>query len=382
MNEFSKIGRLGLLSAAIAIFYIFCFALEISAQESQKEVPSKPLQSQGASQPTAITSSAAPTSSVATTSTPFLEIKKVTPDTLYIERGKMEETCIIIEGTNLQQVRKALVYRDGKPYLPVFARFIPTASTSKKIAFLVAPNAELDGRYQIFLLTQNKKMVALPLRLHIVTPGDQRAQTHLKESAKIPSINPTTPSAPAKPKSLQLDLSAAPSIERTKPSPLILPADGSEFPVLIEGKNLDKITQLRIRPANQSPRYRGDEGLIPFQKEDGGTSLSFYLKAPNERPSSISTISSYTLDLIMDRYLAASLSVQIGSTSTHQSPSDPPSTGEGSQGYESYTSQSASEGEYETTESVNHSNPNSSSHFQNEEPSSPKPRTLKIRSGR
>jgi hypothetical protein len=97
-----------------------------------------------------------------------------------------------------------------------------------------------------------------------------------------------------------------PVITATVPSPLIFPPGAEVRKVLIEGRNLQDITEVRVRKAEVPPRYKGNQGLLPFRRNELGIEVEIVTGSgtvPGSR---------YILDLMVKRYLAASAYLSVG----------------------------------------------------------------------
>jgi len=95
-------------------------------------------------------------------------------------------------------------------------------------------------------------------------------------------------------------------VTATIPAPLVIPPDGKLQKVLIQGKNLKEITEVRVRKSGSPARYKGAQGLLPFRKILDGLEV--------EVVAATTTVvgTEFILDLLVKRYLAASVLMKVG----------------------------------------------------------------------
>ncbi len=112
-----------------------------------------------------------------------------------------------------------------------------------------------------------------------------------------------------------------PKISRMSPDPLRIPPDGATHEFVFEGSLLNLIDDVRIRKAESPARYRGKTGQLPFKLSEGRLKVSIQAS----RHSAMGE--SYLLDLMVGKYLAVTLPLEVGEIphSEEQKDTSPPS---------------------------------------------------------
>ncbi len=227
-------------------------------------------------------------------------LQRVAPDALYIEAGGGHAKCVL-SGTGFNQVTRLQVYLNGKATNDLYAQLAGEEDSRRNIVILAQPEAAHDSRYQVAFILKSGRTQTVPLKLQVVATGDKRAQTATAERRDARET-----AAEARTSNIILEREVAPIVQATLPDPLLVPPTGEKFLFRLAGENLDQITDVRVRPADEKPKYKKNEGKLPFKKTDFGLEVEVMASANAEIGQA------YVLDLMLGRYLAVSLDFSVG----------------------------------------------------------------------
>jgi hypothetical protein len=229
-----------------------------------------------------------------------LKIQEVLPGTLRIEAGG-RQIHGILRGENLQLLKEARVMQEGRMVNTFFLRLGLSSENRREFTLLASPQCQLGGGYQVEGVLFDGSSILWPMNLTVVPLGDTQATptdtASLEESAQIQSGQRIVVSA-----------NAAPTITGTIPSPLAVIQGGQSHKLIIQGKNLQGITEVRIRKSDREPKYRGNQGLVPFRHVPQG--LEIEVTAGAGTPVG----SKFVVDLMVKKYLAASALLAVKSS--------------------------------------------------------------------
>lgn len=225
-------------------------------------------------------------------------IREVIPETLYLQSGGLEQVGILIKGSNLDSIHSARVYKDGKEYRPILCTVTDSGPQIKKVQFLAASVTPLGNHYKVALVTEDNHTIPLSLKIEVVPAGDKRLLQPPPELVKAKKEK-------GRPKTLTISAEELPQISETLPSPLVIVVNGMNQKVILKGKNLEKVTEVRVRRSEKASSYGGKAGLIPFHMTPEGMELE--VKAtPDTLPGT-----KYSLDFIINKYVAAVVSFTV-----------------------------------------------------------------------
>jgi hypothetical protein len=226
------------------------------------------------------------------------QVEEVVPQVICLEAGGKQITSIL-RGSDLKLLVKAQVWADGKPIKAVFTQLGPPSDSRRTLSFLASPQCPLGSGYQVMATGQDGGYVRLPVLLTIVPIGDDRAT--LPDTANLAEVTQIQSG-----QRIVVSEAVAPLVTATIPNPLLIPPTGETKKILIQGRNLQGITEIRVRKFESPARYKGDQGLVPFRQL--GEDIEVQLVA------SATTVmgTRYRMDLMVKKYLAASLVVMVG----------------------------------------------------------------------
>lgn len=227
-------------------------------------------------------------------------MERIVPDTLYIEAGGGSAKAIL-SGSGFSQVASVQVYRAGKVTNDLYAQLAGEEDNRRNIVIMAQPEAPQDNGYQLALIPRSGKPQVVPLRIQVVAAGDKRIQTTATESTSARDV-----AAQARSRNIVVERAAAPVVQATLPDPLLVPPTGEKFLFRLAGENLDQITDVRVRMAEEKPKYKKNEGKLPFQVTDYGIEVEVMASKTSEMGKA------YKLDLMLDRYLAVTLDFSVG----------------------------------------------------------------------
>lgn len=225
-------------------------------------------------------------------------VHETVPRALFLEAGG-KQVNTILRGENLAELQKISIKNQGRFVNTIFTQLAPPSTTSRGVTFIASAEAALNSHYTIEAITKNGAILSIPMTLTVVPVGDGRATppdtATLQEVTRAQSGN-----------RIVVSEKLAPVITGTQPSPLILAPKSGVQTVYIQGRNLEGITEVRVRKFDKKPLYRGAQGLLPSRFKGGGIEVDMTVGLGT-------TIGSkFVLDFMVKKYLAASLSLTIG----------------------------------------------------------------------
>jgi hypothetical protein len=225
------------------------------------------------------------------------EVKELVPPAIYLEAGGRQVTSIV-RGTNLNLLTKVQVKKRGQLVWDIYTQMGPASDNRRTLSFLASPQCEVESHYEVIAVTAEGN-VLIPLTLSVVAFGDAKAT--LSDSA---SLNEKTQNQSGS--RIVISQPMAPLITATVPSPLLIEPNGQGKKILIQGENLISITEVRVRREDGPKRYKGDQGLLPFLQTPKGIAVEVMVG------STVPVGSKYILDLLVRKYLTASVLITVG----------------------------------------------------------------------
>ncbi|NJK92871.1 MAG: hypothetical protein HC904_14250 [Blastochloris sp.] len=199
------------------------------------------------------------------------QISEVVPSAVFLENSG-RQVNIILRGSGLNEIKELQIRRGGVPVPSLFARVGVPSDTRRGATLIASEKAPLGGEYQIMLLLRDGTEVPLSLPLSVVPVGDPKATAadtaSLLEAAKVASGQ-----------RMVISERVAPVITGTQPSPLSLPPASEPRTILIQGRNLKDITEVRVRKADKPARYQGKQGLVPHRITEQGVEVDLQVGA-------------------------------------------------------------------------------------------------------
>lgn len=226
------------------------------------------------------------------------QVTEVVPKSIFLEAGGRQVTAIL-RGSGVPSFRQIQVKRQGQAVRAIYTQLGMASDNRRTVSFIASPGCPLSGDYQVLAMTTDGSSLVLPVSLTVVKAGDPKATlpdtASLAEAADVKAGRRIVVSEPL-----------APVVTATVPAPLVVPPDGQLQKILIQGKNLQEITEVRVRKAGSPARYKGSQGLLPFRQRPEGIEV--------EVVASPETVlgTEYILDLMVKRYLAASVLMKVG----------------------------------------------------------------------
>jgi hypothetical protein len=220
-------------------------------------------------------------------------VNEVVPKALYLEAGGKQITCIL-RGTNLHLLKQVQMKKQGQPVGAIYTQLGPASDNRRTLSFMASPQCVPGNEYQVVGITVEGAVMALPVPLTVVRAGDPKATlpdtATLEERTQIQEGN-----------RIVVSQALAPVVTGTIPAPLVIAPQAETQKILIQGRNLKSITEVRIRKSETSARYKGAQGILPFRTVDGAIEVEI-LTGTTVAPGS-----RFTVDLMVKKYLAASV---------------------------------------------------------------------------
>ncbi|MDX6766858.1 MAG: hypothetical protein SFU85_08700 [Candidatus Methylacidiphilales bacterium] len=224
-------------------------------------------------------------------------ITALSPKALVVEAGSVNGRAIL-RGSSLQTMREVRAVVGGKTSDYILARPLELPDGSRELRLLVRPDAP-PAVYRLVALGEGWSL-PVPGTVEVVPVGDRRAQMSggeqdLREAARRSTSG-----------TLVVDRATVPLVTGTYPSPLVLAPESRTRTVRLAGKNLDRVTDVRIRRETEEPRYRQNQGKLPFVCRDGFLDLSLVTGARTPVGTR------YALDLMVEKFRAHTLVLEVG----------------------------------------------------------------------
>jgi len=229
-----------------------------------------------------------------------VEIERTTPEQVFVEAGGNPGKCLL-DGTGLSQIERVLAYRNGRETTDLLIRIGGESDRRRQVVTLAQPGALRGGGYQAIGFLKSGLRMRLPVDLVVVEAGDARAVANTPGTRSAREM-----AAEGTETTLIVEREQAPIVEATQPEPLRVPPTGESFTFRLGGTNLNQITDVRVRPAEDPPRYRKNQGKLPFRQTEFGIELEVMAS------SSANPGDAYKLDLMVERYLAVTLDFEVG----------------------------------------------------------------------
>jgi len=226
-------------------------------------------------------------------------MESAVPAVAYVEAGG-GQSWLILRGSGLEGIREIRSLVGGKTTDHVIGRPAPAQAGVREFVLLARPDAP-RGTLELVAQTASGAL-AVPAQAVVVEPGDPRARA----AGKPADLNQAAREARGQP--IVVDREQVPQVTATVPSPLRVAPDGRPVKVQLRGKNLGRVTDVRIRKEGEEPRYRGRQGQLPFRRHAGGEGLEVDVVAGRSTPLG----SRYVIDLLVEQYRAVSVPMEIG----------------------------------------------------------------------
>ncbi|MDZ4789247.1 MAG: hypothetical protein SH807_09930 [Blastochloris sp.] len=225
-------------------------------------------------------------------------VKDTVPQILFLEAGG-KQVNTILRGENLQGLQKIQVTKQGRPVRAIFTQLGPPEQNRRGITFIASEQSTLGTFYTLQGLTKEGSIVTIPMSLTIVPLGDSRAT--LSDTATLAEVTRVQNSS-----RVVVSETLAPVVTSTQPNPLILAPNKDKQTIILQGRNLEGITEVRVRKANKKPLYRGNQGLLPSRITERGLEVDVIVGTGTAMGST------FTLDLMVKKFLADSISLSVG----------------------------------------------------------------------
>jgi hypothetical protein len=224
-------------------------------------------------------------------------VSSLSPKALVVEAGSIDGRAIL-RGSGLNKMRDVRSHREGEPNDLIVGRPVALTDGSWELRMLVRPDAPL-GIYPLLAVGEGWT-VPVPGTIEVVEPGNARAQKatqgqDLNELARR-SRNQT----------IVADRDQVPLVMGSYPDPLVVPPDGQTHIIRLAGKNFERVTDVRIRREKDEPRYRQNQGKLPFSRQQDF--LDIRLVSGQQTPMG----TKYWLDLMVENFRAASVLLEVG----------------------------------------------------------------------
>jgi hypothetical protein len=224
-------------------------------------------------------------------------VESAVPREIYVEAGR-GQSWLILRGKELGAIRELRSVVGGKTTDHVVGRPAPVQDGMREFVLLARPDAA-RGPVALVALTPSGPL-ALDVRVLVVEPGDPRA----KAAAKAEDLSRAA--REARGQSIVVDQEQLPQVRSTVPSPLRVAPNGRPVKILLQGANLERVTDVRIRKEGEPPRYRGRQGQLTFRRVSGG--LEVELVASPRTPMG----TRYQVDLLVEEFRAWTVPLEIG----------------------------------------------------------------------
>lgn len=221
---------------------------------------------------------------------------EVIPAVVDVEAGG-SASQVLVRGPGAEKLTSLNVIANGRPVSYLLARYAGKGAGQITVVLQARKDSPRNLKYT---LTANGR--ELPLKIRIVSPGEAKQTGIPVASAR--DVREVVREA----QTSQVVISAdqAPQVTRTLPEPLMIAPDGEGKTLQLWGKRLDTIDDVRVRRADQPPRYRGKQGQLPFRHQNG--MLEVEVMATRNTPVG----ERYVLDLMVGKFKAVSVGFEIG----------------------------------------------------------------------
>ncbi len=221
---------------------------------------------------------------------------EVVPEVVDVEAGG-GASQVLVRGVGAETISSFEVLADGKRTSYLLARGGGKAAGQMTLVIQAREDAPRKIDYQV---TANG--TRLPLKIRVVDLGKA------KQTGRPPASNQDIREVVREANTSQIVVSAdqAPQVLRTFPAPLMVAPDGVAKKVQLQGKHLEAIDDVRVRKADQPPKYRGKQGKLPFTYANGVLEVELMAS----RRTALGE--KYVLDLMVGKFKAQSVGFEIG----------------------------------------------------------------------
>ncbi|MDD5262492.1 MAG: hypothetical protein PHD76_11670 [Methylacidiphilales bacterium] len=227
-----------------------------------------------------------------------VQIREVVPGKVYLETSGLE-IPLMLHGTGFKTLTKAEAFYEGNPDPYLSVQLGVPGENRVSVTLIARPDTPLGPGHSLRLKTEDEAWVEVPLVLEIVAPGDKRA-TKPNTASALEAVEV------AKGKRVVISESKAPVITNTVPKPLYVEPNGQSQTLVLKGRNLQSITDVRVRKASQPPKYRNQEGILPARLRQD--TIEVDVLATPDTPVG----EKYALDLMIKEYLAGTVTFVVG----------------------------------------------------------------------
>ncbi len=214
-----------------------------------------------------------------------------------------------MQGAEAPFVKAARVVSGDRPVQDVLARMTQEEQVQEQLegshlVFLTArPGVTAEQKLTLQLLVDDGKKRLRLFPLLLVPEGDPRAN-----AVALPqSIEEAKQLQGKKKKKLIVEESGVPTVKQTDPSPPVIYSDGEPQTLVFRGNLLDQINGVRLRPSSKPPKYRNEQGKIPFRWDKESSALSLELRATPDTAAG----TGYAMDFFVDKYLVQTLEITV-----------------------------------------------------------------------
>lgn len=225
-------------------------------------------------------------------------VSETVPRILFLEAGG-KQVNTIFRGDQLAELEKVFVKNLGATAKTIFTQLAPPSSNSRGVVFIASPVCQIGSNYTVHAVSKNGTVIDIPMSLTVVPLGDPRAT--LADTATLEQVTQKQNN-----QRIVVAEKLAPIVTMTKPNPLILAPKNQSQTVLLIGRNLESITEVRVRKFDAKPLYRGSQGILPSRIVSEGLEVDILVG-----PKTVLG-SKFVLDLMVKKYLAASVSLTVG----------------------------------------------------------------------
>ncbi|MEM6884302.1 MAG: hypothetical protein AAF571_04665 [Verrucomicrobiota bacterium] len=221
---------------------------------------------------------------------------EVIPAVIDVEAGG-GSSQILLRGAGAENIEEVQVLANGKQTSYLLARTGGKAAGQVTVVIYGREDAPRNVKYTLAVDSR-----VLPLKIRVVNPGEA------KNTGRVAASNQDIREVVLEANTGQIVVSAnqAPQVLRTIPSPLMVAPDGLTKRVLLLGKRLEAIDDVRVRKADQPPKYRGKQGQLPFTYREGMLEVELMASRKTKLGEQ------YVLDLMVGKFKAFSVGFEIG----------------------------------------------------------------------
>lgn len=238
----------------------------------------------------------------------------LSPAVLVVELGSVDGRAIL-RGSGMENLEEVRGLREGKTNNYVVGRPIALPDGSHELRVLVRPDAPL-GSYSLVAVTPEGSR-PVPGRVEVVAVGDPRAQA----TSKGQDLNQAA--RKSKTNTLVADRDQVPQVTGTHPDPLMIPPDSQARTIRLAGKNLERVTDVRIRKDGDEARYRQNQSKLPFNRVEGFLDI----RVVSDTKTPLGT--KYWIDLMVENFRATSVMLEVGQPPPETVPPAVPAPGAG-----------------------------------------------------